>query len=251
MDTTPEARELIRGADKVLHVVGDPLAAAWIEGLNPTAESLATMYIGGATREEIYAAMVDKIMVCVRRTRQLCVAFYGHPGVFCYVAHEAMRLARLENVIVRMVPAISAVDWLFADLGVDPGAQGCQSYEATTFLLCGCRFDPYAALLLWQIGAIGDPGWPCSANSQCLELLTEYLKPHYGPHHEVVIYEAAWDPVSDPSITRLPLAELPQAHTTLGSTLFVPPRGPLRIDPQVIKKLDQKVLALLTSRSLK
>jgi hypothetical protein len=37
-----------------------------------------------------------------------------------------------------MLPGISAEDCLFADLGIDPGMIGCQSFEATdsiTFLL--------------------------------------------------------------------------------------------------------------------
>jgi len=30
-----------------------------------------------------------------------------------------------------MLPGISAEDCLFADIGVDPGIYGCQSFEAT------------------------------------------------------------------------------------------------------------------------
>jgi hypothetical protein len=36
-----------------------------------------------------------------------------------------------------MLPAISAEDCLFADLGVDPADHGCPSYEATDFLVHG------------------------------------------------------------------------------------------------------------------
>jgi hypothetical protein len=36
-----------------------------------------------------------------------------------------------------MLPGISAEDCLFADLGIDPGIYGCQSYEATDFLANG------------------------------------------------------------------------------------------------------------------
>jgi hypothetical protein len=38
-----------------------------------------------------------------------------------------------------MLPAVSAEDCLFADLGVDPGAAGCQSHEAADFLILDTR----------------------------------------------------------------------------------------------------------------
>jgi hypothetical protein len=249
LETTPEAHAYIQLADKVLYLVGDPLAATWIESVNPTAESLGPLYGSSVKREEIYAAILDRIATWARRSQRLCVAFYGHPGVFSYIAHEAVRRGRLEGAEARMLPAISAADWLFADLGLDPGAQGCQSYEATTFLICHCRFDPCAALLLWQIGAIGDPTWPPNANPQCLRLLVEYLEPHYGADHEIVIYQAAWGPLGRPLVERLPLRQLPQARTSTGSTLYVPPRGPPQPNPQVLEKLDRSTLALLTAQA--
>lgn len=243
LDTTPETQAYLRRADKVLYLVADALAADWIEGLNPTAESLSHLYANGVEREEIYAAIVDRILYWVRRSRLLCVAFYGHPGVFCYVGYEAMRRARLENADARMLPAISAADCLFADLGVDPGERGCQIYEATGFLLFRYRFDPCAALLLWQIGTIGNYKWPPSPDPTWLRLLVGVLGPHYGGDHEVVIYEAAWDPISDPSIRRLPLVQLPQASMTSGSTLYVPPTGEPQPNSEVLEQLDSATQA--------
>jgi tetrapyrrole (corrin/porphyrin) methylase-like protein len=246
VETTPETHAHIRSADKVLYLVGDALAAAWIEQINPTAESLASLYTA-AKREDIYAAIIATILAWLRRSRRLCVVSYGHPGVFSTIAHEAMRRARLEEADVRMLPAISAADRLFADLGVDPGAHGCQSYDATSFLICQYRFDPCAVLLLWQIGAIGDSTWPPRADPQCLGLLAEHLVAHYGAGHEAVMYEAACDPVSDPVITRLPLADLPRARTTTGSTLYVPPKGARRPEPAMLERLGKNAIDLFAS----
>jgi hypothetical protein len=41
--------------------------------------------------------MVDAIMKEVRQGRNVCGAFYGHPGVFALVAHEAIETARSEG----------------------------------------------------------------------------------------------------------------------------------------------------------
>jgi hypothetical protein len=87
---------------------------------------------------------------------EVCVVFYGHPGVFVQPAHEAIRVARLEGFTARMLPGISAEDCLFADIEVDPGVYACQSFEATDFLVRKRKFDPRSPLVLWQIGSIGD-----------------------------------------------------------------------------------------------
>ena len=58
-----------------------------------------------------------------------------------------------------MLPAVSAEDCLVADLGVDPGERGWQSWEATELLLRGFRPDPTAGLVLWQVDGIGKLDW--------------------------------------------------------------------------------------------
>jgi Tetrapyrrole (Corrin/Porphyrin) Methylases len=81
--------------------------------------------------------MVNRIIKYVKRDLRVCAVFYGHPGVFCTPSHESIRIARKLGYRATMLPAISAEDCLFADLGVDPGKHGCQSFEATDFLVYG------------------------------------------------------------------------------------------------------------------
>ena len=50
---------------------------------------------------------------------------------------------------------ISAEACLFADLGLDPGTTGCQSYEATAFLARTPPVDTEAVLVLWQVSVLG------------------------------------------------------------------------------------------------
>ena len=65
----------------------------------------------------------------------MCLVSYGHPGVFAYPMHEAIRQAKALGHSAVMFPAVSCEDAFFADLGVDPGQSGCQSFEATDFLV--------------------------------------------------------------------------------------------------------------------
>ena len=79
------------------------------------------MYYGeGLERMHTYEAMVQHILAEVVASKRVVAAFYGHPGVCTYPTHESVRRARAAGLPARMLPAVSAEDCLFADLGVDP-----------------------------------------------------------------------------------------------------------------------------------
>jgi len=160
----------------------------------------------------------------VRAGRKACAAFYGHPGVFVRPSHEAVRRARAEGHEARMLPAVSAEDSLFADLGVDPAVGGCASYDATSFLQRERPLDTGAALVLWQVAAIGETRAVASGeHGRNLPLLAERLLRHYPPAHEVVLYEASPFPVAPPFVQRLTLSALAEAAPPAQATLYVPP----------------------------
>jgi len=236
---TAEARAHIEKAERFFHLVGDPVTRQWIASLNPRAESLADSYVPGKHRKDTYREMVDRILAPVRRGEEVCAAFYGHPGVGAIPGHAAIRQARLEGHEAHMLPGVSAEDCLFADLGLDPLKDGCQSFEATHFLVRRHRPDSTVPLILWQIGVIGhaayseEPLW----NRGGLAVLAEVLSAWYPPGHECVVYEAAMLPVCEPLILRVPLAELPAAAVTTASTLYVPPAGAAPADPEMAARL--------------
>lgn len=237
---TQQALTCIERAEKLLHLVSDPVMHVWLESLNPSAESLQDAYAVGKPRHDSYREMVERMLDPVRRGLSVCAAFYGHPGVFVFPAHEAIRQARGEGYEARMLPGISAADCLFADLGVDPGADGCQMYEATSFLYRKRRFDPTSPLILWQIGLIAFPSVLPSEGAwapQGLQVLTEVLLRDYPPGHEVVVYEAARLPISRSKILRLGLSDLAQAGVSVWSTLYVPPLSSIEYDDEIVERL--------------
>jgi uncharacterized protein YabN with tetrapyrrole methylase and pyrophosphatase domain len=234
---TAEARAALVTADEVLCVVSDPVALQALQRLNRTTRSLHTLYKPGRLRMETYRAMVEEILTAVRRGGKICVALYGHPGVFAWPTHESIRRARKEGLSARMLPAVSAEDCLFADLGVDPGARGCQSYEATDFLLRRTTIDTSAVLILWQIAVVGNAAHAPEGDSSRLPILVERLSALYSAAHEVVLYEASPFPGCDPLIQHLPVAEIPNADVSPATTLYVPPTETRRADPEMKARL--------------
>jgi len=238
--TTLEARQAIENAQKLLYVVTDPAMDLWLTRLNPTAESLNHLYSSDKPRLQTYDEMVQAILGYVRRQLDVCAVFYGHPGVFVYPSHRAIELARAEGFEASMAPAVSAEDCLFADLGVDPASAGCQSYEATNFLVRRRHVDPYAALVLWQIGVIGDRGVrePGTYNREGIDALIEALSNIYSPDHSSVVYRAAEWPIGGPYIQPVPLTRLHDAEITPLSTLYVPPKPQPPLDDEMIERLN-------------
>jgi hypothetical protein len=206
----------------VLYLVADPIAALRLEALNPNARSLDFLYEAGKDRHRTYEEMADAFLEPARRGYRSCAVLYGHPGVFGLPAHAAVAQARAEGIPARMIPAVSALDCLFADLGVDPGTTGMQCYEATYFVEQRPPIDVDATLVLLQVGMIGERGGdPTPAVAGRFEALVEQLGTLYGPTREAALYTASPYPGAAPSIVRFPLGEPDPPTPDLAATLCV------------------------------
>lgn len=237
---TLEARALIEKADRVLYLVNDPVAVRIIERLHPGAKSLAGYYLDQLDRGVSYDLMVRAMILHLQEVRHLCVVFQGHPGVFAVPAHEALRRARAAGFRARLVAGVSAEDCLLADLAVDPGEQGLQSYDATDFLCRRRVIDKTAGLVLWQVGTVGDVTGAYITEGYRpphLEVLIDVLAAEYGPDHPVTLYRAAAYPGCAAATERLPVARLAEGTFTSASTLYVPPLAEPEVDEAMVRRL--------------
>jgi siroheme synthase len=238
---TVETIAWIKGADRVFYAVDDPVAEEAIRLLNRTAaRPLHQHYAEGKSRRQSYEEMVDEILGSVREGRRTCAAFYGHPGVFAYPTHEAIHRAREEGYDARMLPAVSADDCLFAELGIDPARHGCQSYEATDFLLTRRAPDPSAALILWQVAATGDLTFrPGGYSLAPVALLAEKLRATYPADHPCLIYQAAFLPGGDPVTRAVPLSSLASQPIWPSSLLYLAPARAAETDKAMARRLRE------------
>lgn len=235
---TIEARNVVRHADQAFALMAEPLALEFLRALSPRLISLSAYYGGGRTRDQSYAEMVDRILQPLEDGQTIAAVFYGHPGVFVWPSHEAIRRARAAGYSATMLPGISAEDCLIADLGLDPGVSGLQTYEACDFLVYPRRFDPCVPLVLWQLAALGDVSRNrFEADPIWLNALANVLMQEYPADHSVTVYEAASFPLDEPRIERLPLSRLGCAAVTQASTLYIPPTAAPAIDYKRLEAL--------------
>jgi uroporphyrin-III C-methyltransferase len=223
---TLEAREALVGADIVFAQAGEADMLAWVRTLNANTHSLQDLYAQHETRMDAYEAMAEATLAPVREGARVCAAYYGHPGVFVSPSHIAMGRARAEGLTHMMLPGVSAEDCLFADMGVDPGRTGLQSYEARDFFLNARPIDPCTPLVLWQPAVVDEAAQSgFQSRKGAMTALAVALMETYPRDHEIVLYEASPCLEARARVERLALHQLGDAQIEQETTLFVPALG--------------------------
>lgn len=243
---SPISRSHIEQADVVFVLVSDGVTEQWICQMNSDVRSLQPFYTEGKSRMETYYQMVDAMLAQVKLNKKVVGAFYGHPGVFAWVPHNAIKQAKQLGFYAYMEPGISAEDCLIADLGIDPGQYGCQHYEASQFMFYQRTIDTAAYLILWQVGVAGDRSLAkFSTNAECKQLLVDLLTEYYPLTHDVILYEAITLPFQQPRIEFLPLAKLAAVKMDFKTTLVLPPCQKMQLNTVLLDRLEALAMAEL------
>lgn len=235
---TPLARSHIQTADVVFVAVSDGIVELWLKEMHADVRSLQPFYAEGKRRTQTYREMVDAMLSEVRAGKRVCAVFYGHPGVFAWAPHRAIKVAREEGYLAHMEPGISSEDCLYADLGIDPGSVGCQHFDTTQYMLYRRQVDPSAWLILWQVGLAGEQtGHRFATGAAHRQVLVDVLARDYPRDHEVIVYRAATLPTQVPRMERMPLERLVEADLDGADTLAIPPGRPLQADLEIQARL--------------
>lgn len=243
---TIEAKTYIEQSEKVLYLVNEPLMKEWIQKANPHAESLDHLYFKYSLRSKCYREITNYILETLRNNHHVCVVLYGHPTFFSQPALDAVIQAKKEGYFAKILPGISAEDCLFADLMINPGVYGCQSFDATEFLVHMRRPDTQSHLILWQVGSVG------LLNHQKEQIIVEginelvnYLIKFYEAQHEVMLYEASQYPHVESKVINFPLSKLPKMILSGISTLYIPPVCKPSCNKEMLSKLGMQLDDLL------
>ncbi|KAI6042262.1 tetrapyrrole methylase [Pisolithus marmoratus] len=227
-------------ADKVYYGVTDPATEAFIrEKSKGDCFDLRVYYDKDKNRYESYVQMCEVMLKDVRAGFNVLGIFYGHPGVFVSPSHRAIAIAREEGFRAKMLPGVSAEDYMVADLGFDPAFPGCMSHEATGILIHNRKLDPSIHNIIWQVGGIG-VGTMVFDNSQ-FHHLVDRLEVDLGPDHRVIHYIGAVLPQSTTIMDEFTVADLRKEDVvkqfTPTSTLYIPPRNIAQPDQTVVQSL--------------
>jgi hypothetical protein len=178
------------------------------------------------------AARVEEIIRLVKSGERVCLVTYGHPNVHNSPARELVLKANEGNIDARMLPAVSSLDCLFADLLVDPVAHGLQVFDALGFLTLKRAIDPSASLALLQPSLMTRPS---------RLLLAEKLAAAFPVDHVCYLYRASVssdDP--NPTIEPIEIDSLAGRAIKAGSILFIPATSLPETDEDLVRRFRHR-----------
>ena len=224
---TRETERAIRRSNEVLYVDTGVATRAYLNSLCPRVTSLfETSYEEAGHRLNAYHHMAARVLDAALDHPPVTFAMHGHPIVGAYAPFLIRDMSSLLALEVLVLPGISAMDCLFAELMVDPCVAGMQMYEATDLLLRRRPLQPDVQALIWQIGCVETGLHTMRVSKPArFERLRSHLLRFYPPRHEVSAVYSTPHPLMPSTLHRFALRDICEhAHLLhAGFTLFIPP----------------------------
>ena len=224
---TRETEAVLRSVREILYVDTGVATRAWLETLCPRVTPLfGRSYSPDVSRLDAYHRMAADVIEAALDHAPVAFAMHGHPVVGAYAPVLIRDAARLLGLEVRVLPGISSLACLFAELMLDPCVHGLQQYEATDLLL---RQRPLLAdvpAVIWQVGNL-ETRLHSERHSRPERFVRfrDHLLRFYPAEHEVTALYASPHPLMRSTVLRFPLGEITQHARELhaGFSLYVPP----------------------------
>jgi uncharacterized protein YabN with tetrapyrrole methylase and pyrophosphatase domain len=242
---TREAERALRRSNEVLYLDTGVATQTWLESLCPKVTPLfSENYVERGARLSGYHHMAAKVLEAALSHPPVSFALQGHPVVGATAPGLVVRAAELLGMKVKVLPGISAMDCLFAELLLDPVVDGLQIFEATDLLLRQRPLQTDAPALIWQVGAVESCLYKArGSRPERFSRLRGYLLEYYPPEHPVTALHAATHPLAATERHTFPLGEIEAQARLLhaGVTLFVPALGrrPI-VDTSLLEVLDSE-----------
>jgi uncharacterized protein YabN with tetrapyrrole methylase and pyrophosphatase domain len=233
---TYEVQETLKRCPKTFVADEAPGVVSFVQGWCPEVVDLSNHFQPSVHRARSYRAIAGDVVAAALTQAPVCFATYGHPTVYSYPTILIKRAALLLDLRVQTLAGVSFLDTLFIDLGIDPGFDGLQMYEATDLLVRRRPLQNDVGCVISQATVVADPREGAIAPKANLGLLQRYLLGFYPPQHEVVIAVSAIHPLAPPIASRVPLSSLADALAGFphNATLYISPvrRRPIA-DPEL------------------
>ncbi|HEX3742663.1 MAG TPA: SAM-dependent methyltransferase [Bryobacteraceae bacterium] len=224
---TGEVEQAIRGSQEVLYVDTGVATRSFLCELCPRVTPLYDeSYQEEHSRPGAYEHMAEQVLQAAMDHPPVTFAIHGHPLVAALPPFRVMELAKARGLRVRVLPGVSAIDTIMADLRLDPVVHGIQMYEATDLLLRRRPLQPDVPALIWQIG----PLETCLhtmrvSRPERFDRFIAHLRLFYPAGHEVVAIYCSPHALMQATILRFALEEMgskaPEIHS--GFSLYIPP----------------------------
>jgi uncharacterized protein YabN with tetrapyrrole methylase and pyrophosphatase domain len=242
--TTRETERVLRRCHEVLYVDTGIATGEYLAGLCPKITPLfGHSYVEGQNRVSAYHHMAAKVVEAALDHGPVAFAVHGHPTVFVNAPFLIRDLAGLLGLSFQVLPGISSMACLFAELMIDPGVHGILMYEATDVLLRRRQLLADVPTLIWQVGTLETRLYTeRRSKPERLDRFVTALLESYPKNHPVSAVYASLHPLVPTIRYDFALSDLrehaPELHA--GFTLYLPPARIRPIsDPELYGQLDR------------
>jgi precorrin-6B methylase 1 len=187
--------------------------------------SLWPLYQDGRLRHDNYRDVTHAVLAEGEKARPVAWLTPGHPMIFDSVSKALLDASHLRNWKVAIVPAISSVDTLLAELAYDP-ATGLLVHDSTGIVLRKIPLVDSVALILLQPSTFLSDRAQLSLNHGAPDLspLRDYLGRYFPLTHRCALVRSSALAARPPDITWTTLSDLPEVPMSVlaGASLFLP-----------------------------
>jgi hypothetical protein len=225
---TRQVEQAIRDSREVLYLDAGAATRQYLETLCPRVTPLRESYREDIARLSAYEHIAIRVIEAALDHPPVMFAIHGHPLVAAHPPFLVLELARALDLRVEVLPGVSSLDALFADLRLDPVVNGIQMYEATDLLLRRRPLFNDVPAIVWQIGPLETALHSNRVSKpERFERFVQHLRRYYPARHEVAAIFCSPHPLLPPDVLRFAIADMPRYAEAIhgGFTLYIPPSG--------------------------
>lgn len=227
LDITLYTQKILRQCKTVFFLHDMPTLERFLKEITPNPINLMPIYyVDGRNRSDIYQDIARHVIEGAEKEKPIALLMHGHPLVYSSISRLILTQCRDRGIGVEVVPAVSSLDRMFIDLGLDIAERGLQVLSAAMAVHEGIVLNPKVGCIFFQIAHATSPLAMrlCETPPEDVTPFKEYLLDFYPPEHVVYIVESAVELGFESRITPLELERLEKAAPAMNYTasLFVP-----------------------------
>lgn len=218
LQLTVESQRAIARASRLFVVSPPPAVERFLRGQRLKPIDLASVCRPGSYAEW-YLDMAGTVLREVELNPPVALLVPGNPLLSNALVRFLVAKAKELRIQTSVLPAVSPIDTLICQVGLDVGTYGLQVFDARRLCERRLPISPAVPLLLLQVGGLAAGETPGAEAAGNFGPLAGYLARYYPPEHPIV--HLANDAASPAAAARL--AAFPQLAAQFGpaSTLFV------------------------------